>query len=118
MINTILWWSMCASLATLGTIAVVVASDRIRTVVARQDREWQEIHWARQTAHASHPDTCPYHVIEWLSEPLVPPDQVRHLPLLSFQRCALACGHHPARTQETLLNRLQAGRRPAQTARA
>ena len=63
MINTLLWWAMCVSLAILGAIAVVVSGQRIRATVERQDREWQEIHWARQTARASHPDTCPYHVI-------------------------------------------------------
>ena len=64
--------------------------------VERRDRAWQRTHWARQTALASHPNTCPPDVIAWLSQPLVPPDRATTLSLLSFQRCAAALGHDPA----------------------
>ena len=112
MIETILWWAMCAGAITIAWGATLPAARRNAEAVERRDREWQQIHWARQTALASRPDTCPPDVIAWLSQPLVPPDRATTFSLLSFQRCAAALGHDPARAQQDMLNQLQNVPRP------
>ena len=68
----------------MATGATVLAASRDVQVVERRDREWQAIHWACQTAHMAHPDTCAPDVLEWLSQPLVPGDRLDTIPLLSF----------------------------------
>ena len=112
MSETFLWWAMCAGAITIAWGATLLAATRIAEAVERRDREWQQIHWARQTALASRPDTCPPDVIAWLSQPLVPPDRATTFSLLSFQRCAAALGHDPARAQQDMLNQLQNVPRP------
>ena len=103
---------MCAGAITIAWGATLLAVKRIAEAVQRRDREWQQIHWSRQTDLASRPDTCPPDVVAWLSQPLVPPDRAASLSLLSFQRCAAALGHDPARAQQDMLNQLRNGLRP------
>ena len=112
MIETILWWVMCAGAITIAWGATLLAATRIAEAVERRDREWQRIHWARQTNLVSRSGTCPPDVVAWLSQSLVPPDQGVSLSLLSFQRCAAALDHDPARAQQDMLKQLQNGLRP------
>lgn len=86
----LLSWGIGIGLAAACWTYLTVSDRRIRASVAREGRVRQAIHWARQTTHLSHPDTCPREVLERLTEPLVPADRADILPLLSFQRCALA----------------------------
>ena len=78
---------------------LAVPDRRTRACVAREDRVRQAIHCAQQITRLSQPGTCPRDALEWLAEPLVPADT---LPLLNFQRHAVACGHDPLYVQETL----------------
>ena len=107
MSDATLWWAALAGVAGLYGAAVWVVGRQLVKVVERSNRDWQRRHWARQTAFVSHPHSCPTDVIEWISEPVEPPDRIEHLPVLSFQRCAIACGHDPAEQRRRLLNRLQ-----------
>ena len=104
MTKILFWWAMCAGLLIIATSVTVLAASGVAEANERPDREWQEVHWARETAVIAHPDTCPPDVLEWLSKPLVLADRLDALPLLSFQRCAMTRGHDRARAQTKFLD--------------
>ena len=106
MFDAVVWGLAGAVVLLVWWSAVSFAARRSRAVRARNDRELQQTHWATQTAHLTHPNTCPREVLTWLAEPLVPTSEADRLPLLSFQRCASACGHDPETTQRLLLGDL------------
>ena len=106
-----LWWVALAGVTGLYGAAVWVVARQLVKALERSNRDWQRRHWACQTAFVSHPDGCPTDVLEWVSEPIEPPDRIEHLPVLSFQRCAIACGQDPAEQRRRLLNRLERSRR-------
>ena len=112
MIETILWWAMCADAITIAWGVTLLAARRNAEAVERRDREKQRIHWARPTNPASPPGTCPPDVVAWLSQPLVPRDRDASLFLFGFHRCAAALGHDPVRAQQDMLNQLLGRLRP------
>ena len=44
MIETILWWAMCAGAITIAWGATLLAAKRNAEAVERRYREWQRIH--------------------------------------------------------------------------
>lgn len=104
---TMLSWILGLGLAAVYLFAIGVAAKRVKRETAKDLLARQELHWVQQTTHLAHPDTCPREIVAWLAEPLVPAGQVDTLDPLSFQRCALACGHDPAMTQWALLRKPQ-----------
>ncbi len=100
-------WMLGATLLAVWWFAVSSAARDARAARERDDRELQQLHWMRQTIQLTHPNTCPPDVLVWLAEPLVPPGEADKLHLLSFQRCALACGHDPVSAQKMLLSEVK-----------
>ena len=102
---TMLLWALGLALTAVYLFAIGAASKRLKRETAKDLLVRQELHWVQQTTHLAHPDTCPREIVAWLAEPLVPADRVDTLDPLSFQRCALACGHDPDMTQRALLRK-------------